>query len=73
MLYNVTLLLSFAAMAQSAEHILGKDEVTGSNPVISSIEKRYSTRSASFLHRNRAYGQARTGRAVVVTDSVHCD
>ena len=27
----------FAAMAQVAEHILGKDEVTGSNPVSSSI------------------------------------
>ena len=27
-------------MAQQVEHILGKDEVTGSNPVISSIEKK---------------------------------
>lgn len=26
-------------MAQLVEHILGKDEVTGSNPVISSIAK----------------------------------
>lgn len=26
----------FAVMAQSAEHVLGKDEVTGSNPVNSS-------------------------------------
>ncbi len=26
-------------MAQQVEHILGKDEVTGSNPVISSIKK----------------------------------
>ena len=28
---------AFADMAQQVEHILGKDEVTGSNPVISSI------------------------------------
>ena len=26
-------------MAQSVEHVLGKDEVTGSNPVISSTKK----------------------------------
>ncbi len=35
--YNI-LLLS-AAMAQQVEHILGKDEVTGSNPVSSSNGK----------------------------------
>ena len=29
---------AFADMAQQVEHILGKDEVTGSNPVISSIK-----------------------------------
>ena len=29
-----------ADVAQQVERILGKDEVTGSNPVISSIEKR---------------------------------
>ncbi len=28
--------LKYADMAQEAEHVLGKDEVTGSNPVISS-------------------------------------
>ena len=27
-------------MAQQVEHVLGKDEVTGSNPVSSSIRKR---------------------------------
>ena len=27
----------YAAMAQQVEHVLGKDEVTGSNPVSSSI------------------------------------
>ena len=30
---------AFADMAQQVEHILGKDEVTGSNPVISSGKK----------------------------------
>ncbi len=34
----------FAAMAQQVEHVLGKDEVTGSNPVSSS-----SKLSAFFL------------------------
>ena len=29
----------YAAMAQQVEHVLGKDEVTGSNPVSSSIKK----------------------------------
>ena len=28
----------FAAMAQQVEHVLGKDEVTGSSPVSSSIK-----------------------------------
>ena len=31
-------LINLADMAQVVEHILGKDEVTGSNPVISSIK-----------------------------------
>ncbi len=30
----------YAAMAQLVEHVLGKDEVTGSNPVSSSKKKR---------------------------------
>ena len=30
----------FADMAQQVEHVLGKDEVTGSNPVISSTKHR---------------------------------
>lgn len=33
-------------MAQQVEHILGKDEVTGSNPVISSIKKKKSLLAA---------------------------
>ena len=39
--------LSNADVAQSVERILGKDEVTGSNPVISS-EKKPSCRASFF-------------------------
>ena len=38
----------YAAMAQQVEHVLGKDEVTGSNPVSSSIKKDNSV-ELSFL------------------------
>ena len=41
--YNILALkfnICFADMAQMVEHILGKDEVTGSIPVISSIQTR---------------------------------
>ncbi len=38
-----------AQIAQLAEHILGKDEVTGSNPVLGSITSRY--RSVGGQHR----------------------
>ena len=33
----------FAAMAQVVEHVLGKDEVTGSNPVSSSSQSLCET------------------------------
>ena len=33
--------IDFAHVAQLAEHVLGKDEVTGSNPVMGSIEKHF--------------------------------
>ena len=35
-------------MAQAVEHVLGKDEVTGSNPVISSKKKHFLLGSVSF-------------------------
>ena len=35
-MYNDFCLKKYADMAQAVEHVLGKDEVTGSNPVISS-------------------------------------
>ncbi len=38
-------------MAQEAEHILGKDEVTGSNPVSSSKNKSTSSEVLLFLER----------------------
>ena len=39
----------YADIAQSVERILGKDEVTGSNPVISSIKKAHSRECAFFM------------------------
>ena len=36
LMYNIEVVKSNAAIAQSVECILGKDEVTGSNPVSSS-------------------------------------
>ena len=43
----------YAAMAQQVEHVLGKDEVTGSNPVSSSIYGTVQTVSACFFRANR--------------------
>ena len=37
-------------MAQEVEHILGKDEVTGSNPV-SSSKQRTTANSGSFIFK----------------------
>ena len=39
-MYNDFCLKKYADMAQAVEHVLGKDEVTGSNPVISSRKKQ---------------------------------
>ena len=36
LMYNISRAVKRADVAQSVERILGKDEVTGSNPVISS-------------------------------------
>ena len=36
-------------MAQQVEHVLGKDEVTGSNPVSSSIKKSNPFRVAFLM------------------------
>ena len=49
-------------MAQQVEHVLGKDEVTGSNPVSSSIGRGASLKSDApfFIHDEEArpYGRA---------------
>ena len=45
-------------MAQQVEHVLGKDEVTGSNPVSSSIfvvRKSYNTQKAQVTHVSCAF------------------
>ena len=44
--------MKYAAMAQQVEHVLGKDEVTGPNPVSSSKKARCSDISL-FSHNNR--------------------
>ncbi len=40
-------------MAQQVEHVLGKDEVTGSNPVSSSTITLLSKQKGFFLSANR--------------------
>ena len=47
-MYNITVANKYAAIAQSVECILGKDEVTGSNPVSSSKNRRISTEVRRF-------------------------
>ena len=49
----------YADMAQEVEHVLGKDEVAGSNPAISSSEKsrhfrRGKWRLFAFIKQSRA-------------------
>ena len=39
----------YAAMAQLVERVLGKDEVTGSNPVSSSILRRFDRRCQTYF------------------------
>ena len=43
---------AFADMAQQVEHILGKDEVTGSSPVISSKDRDAQSPLSFFMHKN---------------------
>ena len=47
-MYNNCAIKYCAAMAQSVERILGKDEVTGSIPVSSSKNRRISTEVRRF-------------------------
>ena len=53
--YHSPVFTGFAHIAQSVEHFLGKEEVTGSNPVMSSISvDGLLACPASFLHRNNS-------------------
>ena len=49
LIYNTDVKSVYADIAQSVERILGKDEVTGSNPVISSIENEVPIGCLVFL------------------------
>ena len=49
---QVLLPLPYADIAQSVERILGKDEVTGSNPVSSS--RRLATKGLRYMFRGVA-------------------
>ena len=55
----------YAAMAQQVEHVLGKDEVTGSNPVSSS--KKTTQRGGFFLYfRQKRSFEKRPRRTLAV-------
>ncbi len=56
--------LADAAMAQLVEHVLGKDEVTGSNPVSSSKKER-SENFVLFLSIAKAMAYHQHGVAVL--------
>ena len=45
----------FADMAQQVEHVLGKDEVPGSNPGISSMKRANQTICAFFSYKISQY------------------
>ena len=47
-------LINLADMAQVVEHILGKDEVTGSNPVISSTKPLRKVRVFSLSKKRQS-------------------
>ena len=47
--HHSSLTILYAAMAQQVEHVLGKDEVTGSNPVSSSIKNFEKSRFFYFF------------------------
>ena len=65
-------------MAQLVERVLGKDEVTGSNPVSSSIKRNRRFRRFLFFVRTGDQGhhkdarQARYSVASLLTNPVSC-
>ena len=61
LVYNMTVtLFASADVAQAVEHFLGKEEVMGSSPIISSIQKPLNRKgSAVFLLPTKSnFGQA---------------
>ena len=72
----------YAAMAQEVEHFLGKEEVTGSNPVSSSIRRRKASFATPrkfagclrlclrLLCASRKYG--RSPRSSFLRSAVNC-
>ena len=49
----------FADMAQQVEHVLGKDEVTGSNPVISSTKKQVERLAFLYFWQSIVFRESR--------------
>jgi hypothetical protein len=65
----------FAHIAQSVEHFLGKEEVTGSNPVMSSTLPGPENRSGQEMYGARwrmAVRVAVMRRSIFRGDAVHC-
>ena len=58
-------------MAQVVEHILGKDEVTGSSPVISSKDRDAQTPLSFFMPKNEKGLEPVTRGSTIKTPKTH--
>ena len=58
-------------MAQVVEHILGKDEVTGSSPVISSKDRDAQSPLSFFIPKNEKGLEAVTRSSTIKTPKTH--
>ena len=58
-------------MAQLVEHILGKDEVTGSSPVISSKDRDAQSPLSFFMPKNEKGLEAVTRSSTIKTPKTH--
>ena len=58
-------------MAQVVEHILGKDEVTGSSPVISSKDRDAQSPLSFFMPKNEKGLEAVTRSSTIKTPKAH--
>ena len=63
--------MSNAAMAQLVEHILGKDEVTGSSPVISSKDRDAQSPLSFFMTKNEKGLEPVTRGSTIKTPKTH--